>query len=299
MNFDLKLYEILSTNELQDYERSLNEVNHVSRHVIENDIEILTLRDLRIHEEDLTTSSLSYIFKKQKIYVYSPIKKRGRLLEGSHSDLIDAISQTYSMNSEILSAYSSQVDLLEDYIYEREIPNHFMDLWFDLKKGVLKIERYYSRYISTLTFFINNHKDSVNIEEYGFDLILEKSQFSLSQSSGLISKLDTIHHYYSSIKNDKLNRNIYLLTLLSGIFLPLNLIVGFFGMNTENLIFHGDPSGTKYVIQVLVASFLMMTLGFKLAKTLDSLFLKNLLGKYKFYQTLTSKITKIEKDLDI
>lgn len=49
-----------------------------------------------------------------------------------------------------------------------------------------------------------------------------------------------------------MNRIVYILTLLSGIFLPLNLVVGFFGMNTSSLPFtQGYGGGTYSVVMIL------------------------------------------------
>ena len=57
-----------------------------------------------------------------------------------------------------------------------------------------------------------------------------------------------------------MNRIIYVLTLLSGVFLPLNLIVGFFGMNTTSLPFTKIDGGTYNVILILLISALSATL---------------------------------------
>ena len=51
-----------------------------------------------------------------------------------------------------------------------------------------------------------------------------------------------------------MNRIVYILTLLSGIFLPLNLIVGFFGMNTTSLPFTQTQGSTFNVILLLMLS---------------------------------------------
>ncbi|PLY09306.1 MAG: hypothetical protein C0626_09950 [Arcobacter sp.] len=57
-----------------------------------------------------------------------------------------------------------------------------------------------------------------------------------------------------------MNRTVYILTLLSGIFLPLNLIVGFFGMNTTSLPFTQGDGGTLLVINTLFISAIISTL---------------------------------------
>ncbi len=58
-------------------------------------------------------------------------------------------------------------------------------------------------------------------------------------------------------ENEKMNRLIFLLTIISAIFLPLNLIVGFFGMNTSGLPFTEGANGTLSVVAGLV--FLVVT----------------------------------------
>ena len=53
-----------------------------------------------------------------------------------------------------------------------------------------------------------------------------------------------------------MNRLIYLLTIISAIFLPLNLLVGFFGMNTSDLPFAQGDGGTYKAIALML--FLLM-----------------------------------------
>jgi magnesium transporter len=54
-----------------------------------------------------------------------------------------------------------------------------------------------------------------------------------------------------------MNNTIYTLTLLSAIFLPLNLIVGFFGMNTTSLPFTVGDGGTYSVITLLITTAIL------------------------------------------
>ena len=63
-----------------------------------------------------------------------------------------------------------------------------------------------------------------------------------------LSKLDYLYSFYNTRTNEKMNRLIFLLTIISAIFLPLNLIVGFFGMNTSSLPFTEGTGGTLNAI---------------------------------------------------
>ena len=57
-----------------------------------------------------------------------------------------------------------------------------------------------------------------------------------------------------------MNRTIYLLTILSGIFLPLNLIVGYFGINTQGLPFAHLPNGS-FIVGSLMLLCMGLTIG--------------------------------------
>lgn len=43
-----------------------------------------------------------------------------------------------------------------------------------------------------------------------------------------LAKLDYLYNFYNTRTNEKMNRLIFFLTIISAIFLPLNLFVGFF-----------------------------------------------------------------------
>ena len=60
-------------------------------------------------------------------------------------------------------------------------------------------------------------------------------------------RVEDIYSFIQSDKNDKINKNIYLLTLLSALFLPLNFITGFFGMNTNGMFLSSFKDGTLIV----------------------------------------------------
>ena len=60
-------------------------------------------------------------------------------------------------------------------------------------------------------------------------------------------RVEDIYSFIQSDKNDKINKNIYLLTLLSALFLPLNFITGFFGMNTNGMFLSSFKDGTFIV----------------------------------------------------
>jgi magnesium transporter len=83
------------------------------------------------------------------------------------------------------------------------------------------------------------------------------------------------------------------MTVLSGIFLPLNLVVGFFGMNTQNLFFSKDASGTLYVVYILGALLSLALVAFPLFSFLERYILRKILGRIRIYRNLVENIKKL------
>lgn len=109
------------------------------------------------------------------------------------------------------------------------------------------------------------------------------------------SRLEALFNYYNSLKSDRMNYTLYLLAIVSGVFLPLNLLVGFFGMNTENLFFKGDPQGTMMVVYLLGALFLLLTLGLPFLRFFTSAVLSRIFGRYNIYQSSLRQLASMGK----
>ena len=273
-----------------DYQIELEQEDHPTLLVSNHLFQVFFARYLKSSQEGLETASHSFLFIKEDIYHYDRGAKEFFKLKDGFRALADYLYDIYETNRNIYFEYAEEVDGLEDYLYARKIPRHYMDMWFNLKKGVAKIDRHYQRSLYVIKDVIKKNQEFSSFPLRDFEEIYETLNLSASNIQGQLAKLDNIHHYHTSIKNDRLNNNIYLLTVLSGIFLPLNLIVGFFGMNTENLLLKDNPQGTEIVIYLLIAIVVFILIGFKLLKFLDNYFLRFFFGKYKFYEKLTKKI---------
>lgn len=256
-------------------------------------------RFLKIQEDELVFASMGYFFFQNHVYFYQKESETFVHFTDDLEKLFDVLEEVYDSNQAILNFYIEEIEKKEDLLYERVVPATFMDTWFDLKKDVSRIDRYFGRQIMAFNDMVK-WMGKYQKEFFAYaNSFVHDVRFSQSNAQGGLSRLDNLHHYYSSIKNDKLNRNIYLLTVLSGIFLPLNLIVGFFGMNTEGLLFKDNPKGTMYVMYTLSGILLLSLLGTNIFRVLDRLFLKRLLGRTSFYKRLDKNIGKIEENFSI
>ena len=74
-------------------------------------------------------------------------------------------------------------------------------------------------------------------------------------------RIEDIYQFIQGLKNDKISRNIYILTIISSLLLPLNFITSFFGMNTTGLFLSDSAHGTLIVTLAMCVIFAAM-LGF-------------------------------------
>lgn len=259
----------------------------------------LWFRYLKIEHDDLEYGHHKYLYLENKLYKFNFEKGLFEDFEDGVLGLVAVLENYLSSNEYIIKEYINEVEKLEDLLYERSVPTVFMDIWFDVKKDLSRIERFLGRHSRALNNLLSWNEKNANVVELELIDLQKNNQYQISNVQGGLSRLDHIHHYYSSIKNDKLNKNIYLLTLVSGIFLPLNLIVGFFGMNTKGLFFEHSDKGTEMVVYILGSILVFSILGQTLIKLVDRFVVRALLGRTMLYKNISSGLTKIEKSLGI
>ncbi|EQC42957.1 CorA-like protein [Bacteriovorax sp. BSW11_IV] len=274
------------------YEQYLNNPEQHSGFFIEDDFQLLILRGLKFDAEGLHIHSYGFLIKEHNIYAYNRKDQCLYEIDNSYLGLYERIRPYYDRNHKILGSYIEEIDKVEDELYAMRAPAHFMETWFNLKKDVSRIERYYSRNIDVIDEFLEwvEKFDFTGLSE--FRSIREKIASQIAQCQSQMNKLESLYNYFISIKNDRLNKNIYLLTIISGIFLPLNLIVGFFGMNTENLFFKENPFGTNYVLMILAGVFLFFIIGFPIVKFADFI-LSKVFGRSRIYKNISKKVENI------
>lgn len=163
-----------------------------------------------------------------------------RFLDAKIDALMVAIEE---ISEEILS--------LEENLYKKLSPL-FMNRWHDLKKELTRSERLLRKAVEILERFIAKTKVSVHFLHNEFNDLHEHLERSLRAIAAANEQLDNLYHYYNLRSSDRMNRSIYLLTVISVIFLPLNLVVGFFGMNTGGLPFQNHPMGTAYAFGSMI-----------------------------------------------
>lgn len=270
----------------------INNPDHPSYFFKTPSYSLLIIRLFSINELGLNGVSTPYIITHDSVYMYERSSKKTIQLQQYLTTLSDTIIEDITQSENLLKKYIDQIDKLEDSFFTRKIPSVFLDIWFDLKKDLTRIDRILERSYEVLKEFINANEENQEFPKESFNNIVEHLLRYERMTSLNSTKLDTLYSYYNSLKNDKINKNIYLLTILSGVFLPLNLVVGFFGMNTQNLFFSKDPSGTLYVLIILGILLVAAMMTFPFIYFLERYILQKVLSRFRIYRTLMENLKK-------
>lgn len=231
------------------YKNELHDDGFPTTLVDHENFSLLFIRYLSIAEENLVVSSTCFMFIDESVSQYSRESGRFNSLHDDENSFIFAISSILKQNRVVLGHLVDVVEELEESIYGRTIPAHFMDAWFKMKKNLSKIDRYYTRLNSVFLDLVDSKKGEDHLSRY--QKLMSRFDFELTRTELMLKKLDGLYNYHELIRSDKLNRNVYLLTIISAVFLPLNLIVGFFGMNTTGLFFAQEANATTKVVAIL------------------------------------------------
>jgi magnesium transporter len=227
---------------LEDFENK----DHPSDFVKTKNYSILVLRLPYIKKNSISSISYSFLIKKDIVYLYDRSKEDFQKI-GNFDNLYDFLDEVVDKILIKLSKIHVKITKLEEEVYDENFEN--MSDWLIYKKELTLIEMLTYHAYFTLERFIKSYKNEIDIIAFG-DL-KEHIDRALKLSKMSISKLDYLHDYYRGVMDEKTNRTMFILTIMSAIFMPLTLVTGFFGMNTGGLPFLDDPYGTMKVFIVM------------------------------------------------
>ncbi len=227
--------------------------------------EILILRFFNAIEENINVFSSGFVIDDEnRVYLFN--RDTQDISELTHTEFYILIDKKVDDASDYLNTLVEKVEDMEESIYDDQ---DIIKSWFELKKLFTRIDRILTQTTKIQELFF--HKSPLKQDEVlkiGFDDINEHLNRATRVCHTNSSKLDNIYSLHHALTNEKLNSVIYTLTVISAIFLPLNLVVGFFGINTEGLFFSGNPDGTKIVTAILISIFTISALFFMKRKWL-------------------------------
>ncbi|EDZ63108.1 Mg2+ transporter protein, CorA-like protein [Sulfurimonas gotlandica GD1] len=223
------------------------------------DYDMLIVR-LPVILEVLDAKSIGFVLTKQNSYIYNKDTKIFEELIGKFEGPYKIIDKLTDRVLKSFVQYQDNIADMEELLYKNNIKEDFMNKWLSLKLDILRIERILLRTAGVIDDFMEHNKDIPEFPINHYVDIHEHLERTMRSATLQLSKLDYLYSFYNAKSNEKMNRMLYILTIISAIFLPLNLVVGFFGMNTSSLPFTQAPSGTYYAISIMMTLLIITSL---------------------------------------
>lgn len=249
------LFEQLDRFHLLD----LKNPTHPSMFVKEEAYEILILA-FPLKEKELKVESFAFVFDEKTSYYFD--KKSHEFVDfKTMQNVYELLNEKTNATMKLVANLHESIDWMEEKLYENAHFKTFMRSWLGHKKDLARLLRLIGVAEEVLEEFIQNYAKEEDFLATHFQDIHEHLERTSRSVLLAIEKLENLYNFYTSRNNERMNKTIYLLTIFSGIFLPLNLIVGYFGMNTQGLPFSEIPNASTVVTELIVACALMMVGG--------------------------------------
>lgn len=166
--------------------------------------------------------------------------------------IIDHLMEGYDP---LLDALEGEIGALEDEVFRDPTPAVLQQL-FAIKRSVMELRRIvvYQRDVLSRLSRITNNQIGPELAIYYRDVWDHLSRV-LDQAEQLRDELVGVMDAYLSQVSNRLNEIMKFLTAISTLFIPLNFITGFFGMNFEFMpLLHSEWGfGLMVAVMLLVA----------------------------------------------
>lgn len=215
---------------------------------------------LPVIADEVTNLSFGFIITQDKSYFYNREKAQFEELKSIYMGLHSVIDKHTDKLLKSFIKYQEVISDMEESLYANKVDESFLNNWLGVKLEILRIERVLLRTTNVMDEFIEFYKDADGFAMNHYVDLHEHLERTMRSATLQLSKLDYLYSFYNAKSNDKMNKMIYLLTIISAIFLPLNLVVGFFGMNTTGLPFATGETGTYYAVSLMLSLVVITSL---------------------------------------
>lgn len=189
-------------------------------------------------------SSVNFIFVKSQIYIEND----------DFCTLVDKdffvtnLKKYIAMYKEKSLKYTKFIGSYEKVLIDNSYVSKFTQKYHTKKYEITNFLRKFSDFIEALELCFNEQ----SFLKKQLKPIINELNIYKDELKDTLLRLNDIYAHIISIRNDKITKNIYILTLASAIFLPLNLITGFFGMNTKGMFLDKYENGTFIVACIII-----------------------------------------------
>lgn len=164
-----------------------------------------------------------------------------------------------------LELRGNEISLLEEIVLKDKADDDFNMKLLHIKKTLLTMHNYYEQLLDIAEALEENENDILEGDDFRYLSNIANKIIRLREDTdSLSSQLTHLQDAYSSFLDLKMNNTMKLFTVMTSIFFPLTIIVGWYGMNFQSMPEFAWKYGYLFVIGLsLIVVLTMLILGKK------------------------------------
>lgn len=167
------------------------------------------------------------------------------------------------VDSARLDELRAEIDALEETVINNKSDESFNIRLLEVKKSILSCRSYYEGLIDISQTLAENDNELFNEGIKNFSLFTDKVNRLKDNADILTDSAVHLWDAYQALLNTRLNETMKVFTLVTTIFFPLTVIVGWYGMNFRYMPELGWKYGYIYVILFSIAVICALIYWFK------------------------------------
>jgi zinc transporter len=172
---------------------------------------------------------------------HSPIEILARLLRDQASVLVDIVRKS-----------KKRVGPMEEQLMAKRISVSRGEL-ASLRRMLVRLQRLLAPEPSAFFRLLNRPPDWIAAEELqNLQQSAEKFSTAISDTAALVERVKQLQEELSALVNSQANRTLFVLTVVTVLALPINLVAGLFGMNVGGIPLAQHKYGFLFVVSPLV-----------------------------------------------
>ncbi|MGA7275955.1 MAG: transporter [Candidatus Udaeobacter sp.] len=171
----------------------------------------------------------------------SPIEILSRLLRDQASVLVDIVRRS-----------TKSVNPMEERLLEKRISVSRSELG-SLRRMLVRLQRLLAPEPAAFFRLLSRPPDWITADELqNLQQAAEKFSTAISDTSALVERVKQLQEELAALVNEQTNRTLFVLTLVTVLALPINLVAGLFGMNVGGIPLAQHPYGFFLVVSPLL-----------------------------------------------
>jgi magnesium transporter len=170
-------------------------------------------------------------------------------------------------DNSLLAEMEADISDHEDEINERKMNNDFNRELTEIRKKLIILDNYYQQFVAVGEELEENALDIFAEENLHYFRIFSNRALRLSSNTRMLQEysMHVRESYHAQLDND-MNKTMKMFTVVTTMFLPLTLIVGWYGMNFTTMPELGWSFGYVYVILLSIIVAIICYIFFKKKK---------------------------------